>query len=204
MVNSKEPVVGQQTNTPDKPKKKMGRPTDYSLELATELCDYLASGMSLNSACKQKNMPHKVTVFRWLSLSNEELWANDFRNQYARAKQESADMMAEEILEIANTPSRGKVTITRTTKDKDGNEVTVTEVREDDMLGHRRLQVDTRKFLMAKMKPKIYGDKMDLTTDGEKIEIGRGMSIEEINAVLDRAEKERKEAAKAASAETTE
>lgn len=194
MVKSTEPVIGQQTDTLTTPK--MGRPTDYSAELAAELCSYLASGISLNSTCRKKGMPSKNTVFRWLSLSNEELWRDDFRDQYARAKQESADMMAEEILDISNTPSKGKVTTTRTTTDKDGNSVTVVEVREDDRLGHRRLQVDTRKFLMAKMKPKIYGDKMDLTTDGEKIEIGRGMSIEEINAILARAEAEKAEESK--------
>lgn len=33
-----------------------------------------------------------------------------------------------------------------------------------------RLRVDTRKFLMAKMKPKKYGDKVDLTSGGEKIQ----------------------------------
>jgi hypothetical protein len=166
----------------------------YSAELAGELCGYLAQGMSLRKACAKKGMPGMTTVFMWLSLSNKQLWRDDFREQYARAKQESADMMAEQILDIANTPTKGKVTITKTIMDKDGKPVTTIEVREDDMLGHRRLQIDTRKFLMAKMKPKIYGDKMDLTTDGEKIEVGRGMSIEEINAVLARAEKERKEA----------
>jgi hypothetical protein len=192
MVNSKEPVAGQQTNTLKTPVKK-GRPTIYTAELAGELCSYLAQGMSLRKACAKKGMPGITTVFMWLSLSNGELWRDDFREQYARAKQEAADMMAEEILDIANKPTKGKVVITKTSKDKDGNEVTTTEVREDDMLGHRRLQIDTRKFLMAKMKPKIYGDKMDLTTDGEKIEIGRGMSIEEINAILARAEQERKD-----------
>jgi len=195
MVKSKEPVVGQQAKTPKTPKK-MGRPTIYSLELATELCGYLAMGESLRTACARKGMPSVKTVFLWLSESNEELWRDDFLHQYTRAKQEAADAMAEEILDISNTPTKGKVTVTRTSKDKDGNEVTVTEVREDDMLGHRRLQIDTRKFLMAKMKPKIYGDKMDLTTDGEKIEIGRGMSIEEINAILARAEAEKAEEAK--------
>lgn len=176
MVKSKEPVVGQQTKTLDKPRKKMGRPTVYTLELATQLCDYLSQGMSLYTACKQNGMPGKVTVFRWLSLSNEELWANDFRNQYARAKQEAADMMAEQILDIAD----------------EAIEATADNKLLNARIQRNRLRIDTRKFLMAKMKPKIYGDKMDLTTDGEKIEIGRGMSIEEITAILDRAEAERK------------
>lgn len=175
MVNSTEPVTGQQ------PKTKMGRPTIYSLELATQLCDYLSNGMSLRKACAKPGMPAKAQVFKWLSLSNEELWRDDFRDQYARAKQESADAMADELLDIAEEPLL---------KDDNGKLVNAAIQR-------NKLRIDTRKFLMAKMKPKIYGDKMDLTTDGEKIEIGRGMSIEEITAILERAEQERKEAEKA-------
>lgn len=203
MSEPKAPVSGQSTISTGGPRKKMGRPTIYSAELATTLCDYLARGESLRTACAHKGMPDVKTVFNWFSESNKELWRNDFLQQYTRAKQEAADMLAEQILDISNTPAKGKVTTTRTTTDKDGNAVTITEVREDDMLGHRRLQVDTRKFLMAKMKPKIYGDKFDVTSDGEKIEVGRGMTIEEINAILDRAEKERREVAKANTAPQT-
>lgn len=180
MVKIAEPVVGQQNTSRGR-----GRPTNYSAELAAEFCNYLAQGMSMRKACKQKNMPAMTTVFRWLSESNTELWANDFREQYARAKQESADAMAEDILDISDEKVKYL---------GDGKPNTAEIAR-------NRLRVDTRKFLMAKMKPKIYGDKMDLTTDGEKIEIGRGMSIEEIQAILDRAEAEKK--TEAANAEKT-
>ena len=35
------------------------------------------------------------------------------------------------------------------------------------MLGHRKLQIDTRKWMLSKMLPKIYGDKLELTGDKE-------------------------------------
>lgn len=83
----------------------------------------------------------------------------DFLKQYARAKEESADAMAEDILDIADTPRIGTVTKTK----PDGS----VETREGDMIEHRRLQVDARKWLASKLKPKKYGDRVDLTnSDG--------------------------------------
>lgn len=73
--------------------------------------------------------------------------------------------MAEEILYIADNTEEGETIVIK--EDREGNPIT--ETRTGDMLGHRRLQIDTRKFLMAKMKPKRYGDKLDLTSDGEKL-----------------------------------
>lgn len=178
-MDKQEPVAGQATTSTIPPsKKKMGRPTIYSAELAATLCNYLSRGMSLRTACKQPGMPNVSTVFLWFSESNKELWRQDFIDQYTRAKQEAADAMAEDILDIADAPLL---------KDDDAKLVNAAIQR-------NRLRIDTRKFLMAKMKPKVYGDKFDVTSDGEKIEIGRGMGIEEITAILERAEKERNEA----------
>lgn len=153
MSDAQEPVVGQH--------KKMGRPSIYTPELAAELCYYLSMGESLRTACKHKGMPTVKTVFLWLSASNKAEWRDDFLQQYTRAKEEAADAMAEEILYIADTPKHGVEKVTKANG--------VTEIKEGDMLGHRRLQIDTRKFIMAKMKPKKYGDKVDLTSGGEKI-----------------------------------
>ncbi len=117
-----------------------GRPTKYTQELADRICERLALGESMRTVCREEGMPVMSTIFKW--LRENEL----FSEQYARAKQESADAMSEELLEIADNPS---------------NE----DVNRD------RLRVDARKWLMAKMKPKKYGDKMDVTTDGKPINV---------------------------------
>jgi outer membrane lipoprotein-sorting protein len=46
----------------------------------------------------------------------------------------------------------------------------------------QRLRVDTRKWLMAKMKPKVYGEKLDLTSDGKVLPapIYGGQSTKEV------------------------
>lgn len=139
-------------------KPKRGRPTIFTQKIADELCAHLAMGESLRTACARKNMPAVKTVFNWFHRYP------DFVQQYEKAKQEAADAMAEEILDIADTPLIGEeITI------KGYGKKQTVEVSRKEMLGHRRLQIDTRKFLMAKMKPKRYGEKLDLTTDGEKL-----------------------------------
>lgn len=135
----------------------MARPCEYTKELADKICEQLANGWSLRTVCDADEMPSVATVFSWMRKDPE------FLKQYARAKQESADAMAEELLHIADTPLEGE----EVTIKGDGTQ----EVKRADMLGHRRLQIDSRKWLMAKMKPKKYGDQLDLTSKGEQIAV---------------------------------
>ena len=67
-------------------------------------------------------------------------------------------MLAEDMLHIADTPQLG-VTIKNGPK---GEEVT-----QGDMIDHRRLQVDARKWNAARMAPKKYGDRSETTHKGD-------------------------------------
>ena len=98
-------------------------------------------------------MPDKATVFRWLSAEQQK----DFRNQYARARDVQADVIFDEMLDIADTPVVGLKTISKPTG---------VETVEGDMIDHRRLQIETRKWLIGKMAPKKYGDKQQLEHSG--------------------------------------
>src|SRR5688572_29285293 len=129
-----------------------GRPSTYSQELADSICEELALGQSMRNVCAAETMPAMSTVFKWLREKPE------FSEQYEKAKIEAADAMAEDLLHIADTPMMGEI---RTIK-PDGT----IEIKQDEMLGHRRLQVDSRKWLMSKMKPKKYGEKVDVTSGG--------------------------------------
>ena len=95
--------------------------------------------------CKDDDMPCRVTIFSWMA-SRE-----DFLNKYARAREAQADKLAEEIVMIADTPVNGIKT-----KTNDKGEI---ETIEGDMIEHRRLQVDARKWYASKLAPKKYGDK---------------------------------------------
>lgn len=133
----------------------VGRPTIYTQELADEICEHLALGESIRTVCAPKHMPSIQTFFRWLREKPE------FSEQYARAKQESADAMAEDIIDIADDGSNDWME--RHYRDQ-------TEwVTNGEALQRSKLRVDTRKWLMAKMKPKRYGDKIDMTTNGKDL-----------------------------------
>ncbi|WP_395707572.1 terminase small subunit protein [Casimicrobium huifangae] len=130
----------------------MGRPSDYTEDMAIEICARLASGESLVRMCKADDMPSVSTVYRWIQAHEE------FRDNYTRAREDQADTLADEILDIANTPVVGVKTKT--------NEKGEVETTEGDMIEHRRLQVDARKWIAAKLKPKKYGDKQQTEVTG--------------------------------------
>ena len=95
------------------------------------------------SICSDSEMPAQSTVFLWL-LRN-----TTFSENYARARTAWAESEFERMMQIADTPQPG---IKTKTTDKG------TEVIEGDMIEHRRLQVDARKWALARMFPKKYGD----------------------------------------------
>ena len=133
--------------------KKDGFPPSYSPESAQEILERLASGESLRAICRDVHMPSDMSVRRW--VIND---VDGFASQYAQARDIGLDVIADEILEISDTPMEG----VRTEQSADGTK----EVRED-MLGHRKLQVHTRMQLLAKWNPKKYGDKQDINLSGQ-------------------------------------
>lgn len=69
----------------------MGRPSDFSPELANLICERIADGQSLRDLCEAEDMPSRETVRRWLSQNEA------FRAQYAHAREEQADAYADQI-----------------------------------------------------------------------------------------------------------
>ena len=132
-------------------KRPRGRPSLYTLALAEEVCERLSNGETLEDICRSAHMPATRTVYLW--TETHESFAADF----ARARTRGFDAIAAEALRIANTPHEGVEYITK----GDGSE----ETRRGDMLGHRKLQIETRLKLLAKWDPKRYGEKLALEVD---------------------------------------
>ena len=135
------------------PKRKRGRPSSYTPEIASEICLMLSEGKSLRSICRKASFPTESTVREW-ALDN----VNGFSAHYARAREIGYSRLAEEILTIADTPKLGK----KIKKTDDGEETVI-----GDMVEHRKLQIDARKWMLSKMLPKVYGDKLSLEGGGE-------------------------------------
>jgi hypothetical protein len=134
-------------------------------DVQREICRRIIEGESVRTICKDSSMPAQSTVFEWLARDPE------FRAAYSLAKQLLAETLAEEILEISNTPQPG----VKTTTKADGS----VEIVEGDMIEHRRLQVDARKWLAGKLAPKRYGDSSMLRVGGMDADRGQ-LSREEI------------------------
>ena len=96
-------------------------------------------------------MPVPSTISRWCEKDPI------FAQRFARAREDGFDRIAEETLLIADTPVVGDITTVET--DGEGDVVRRT-VKTDDMINHRKLQVETRLKLLAKWDPKRYGERV--------------------------------------------
>lgn len=135
-----------------------GRPTKYTQKLANEICQRIAQGETVRSICRDKKMPSTVTVYSWLLDEDKK----EFLNQYEKAKNVQAELMFEELLEIADDGSNDWLT----KQNKDGSEY---DVPNPEVVQRSRLRVDTRKWYLSKVLPKKFGDKLDMTTNGKDL-----------------------------------
>lgn len=137
---------------PIKPKKNktVGRPEKYSKEIAEQIAEQIATtNKGLITICSEnQRFPSYRTVQRWIEDDTHE-----FCRVYARAKMLQAEFMREEIVKISDHT------------DEDHTPFTGANVIQRD-----KLKIETRKWLMAKLHPKKYGDKIDITSDHEKIQ----------------------------------
>lgn len=126
-----------------------GRPSEYTKEMGSKICAELAQGKSLRKVCLPDEMPAIATIFNWFRAYPE------FLAQYARAKEESTEAMNEMILDLGDEA----IELAQTTDPKASGAV-VQAVK---------LKADNLKWVMSKMKPKKYGDKIDMTTNGKDL-----------------------------------
>lgn len=117
------------------------------------ILERLEAGESLLKICETEGFPTDAAVRRWAVEDVE-----GFASEYTRARSIGYEKLADEILRIADTPIVGVKTKT--------NEKGEIETTEADMIEHRRLQVDTRKWMLSKMLPKRFGDKVQQEVSG--------------------------------------
>lgn len=123
----------------------MGQKSKFNQEDGDTICAALAEGHSLLSICEAMGIPY-TTAKRW------ETDIPEHAANVARAREMGCHALAEQALQIADTPHLGVI---RTTKPDGG-----VEERFEDMTSHRKLQIDTRKWLLSRWLPKVYGDKL--------------------------------------------
>ena len=124
-----------------------GRPTKYDINLAYKICTRIAHGEPLIKICQEEDMPHVSSVYLWLSRFSE------FSDMYAKAREDQADTLADEIQAIAD--AEPKVIV-----DDAGN-----AKYDSAHINWMRLRMDARKWVAAKLKPRKYGDRVELAGD---------------------------------------
>jgi hypothetical protein len=131
--------------------KKASRST-YTKQMADIICIRLSEGESLKEIVRSEGMPDRATVYRWL------LEQPAFCDMYTRAREEQADTLADEIIAIADeSPEINEI------RDKHGD---VVDIKIDSgYVAYQKQRIEARKWTAMKLKPKKYGDKLELAGD---------------------------------------
>lgn len=137
--------------------KKIGRPVEWTKERIDQKCTEIfllmeTEGLSIRKILQRSDMPSNKEFCRWIK-KNE-----DLSKHYARAREERAEFIFDEILEIADN-SNADAWIDDAGQTKIDGEA----------IQRSKLKIDARKWMLGKMQPKKYGDKMDVTSGGEAI-----------------------------------
>jgi hypothetical protein len=135
--------------------KKIGRPSAFTEEKAQEICRRIAEGESMRHICLLEGMPSQSMIYRWLDENKS------FREQYAHAREKQADAFLDQIQEIAHD-GRNDWEIQECERTKQDRIVLHAE-----HVQRSRLRVDTLKWVMSKLAPKKYGDKLDIEHSGK-------------------------------------
>lgn len=159
-----------------------GRPEIYNRDLADAVCAEIMQGFSLRTICKAESMPCITTVVKWLREKPE------FTSQYEKAKAEQADWLAEDMLDIADDGTNDWI-------EKQGKDGESYVALNSEHVQRSRLRIDTRKWIASKLKPKKYGEKIEIGGDKEnpinhKITVGHELSeiltLEQLEKVKER------------------
>lgn len=116
----------------------MGRPSTYTPEIADAICERIAAGESLRAICEEDGAPDRKSVLRWLDADA------DFAAKYARAREHQADAMDDRILSVAERTEAGALNPKAA-----------------------RVVIGALQWRAAKLKPKVYGEKIDHSVSGE-------------------------------------
>jgi hypothetical protein len=147
-------------------KRSVGRPVEWEEDnpVWEEVVSRMATGKSLSSVLREPGMPPWATFNRMLR-SNEQL-----RVAYDKAVQDRADKLADEIIELSDAVMPEGLR---------GPEASA-------WVQQKRLQVDARKWVASKLKPRTYGDRIDVSVVDQRISV-----IDAINEAQARVEYDR-------------
>jgi hypothetical protein len=136
MATKKKPTTAKKQTAPRSPLERH--------QAAQKVFEGMRQGLSALKACKAVNLSQS-TLNRWMNEDSE------LAEEYARAREDLLEIVAEQIMEISDEPvptlANGAV--------------------DSGAIQKQKLQVDTRRWLLSKLAPKKWGDKLELSGDKE-------------------------------------
>ena len=130
-----------------KSKKPNGRPTIFTEILAAKICQRIADGESIRAICSDPDMPSTTAVFRWIASGKYD----GFRQLYEASMQIRLETLGDGLIELADAPI----------------ERNAAGAIDSAAVQMRRLQIETRRWILSKLLPRKYGDRMGLDHQGE-------------------------------------
>ena len=129
----------------------MGRPVKWPQEhpVWREIVARVSAGKSVSTVLADKDMP------TWTGFQNMLAQDESLQAAYDKAVQDRADKMADEILELSDQEMPA------------GLEGAMASA----WVQQKRMQVDARKWIASKLKPRVYGDRIDMTVRDERISV---------------------------------
>ncbi|HAW9010743.1 TPA: DNA-binding protein [Escherichia coli] len=144
--------------------KRVGRPHGYTEEKALEICELVADGQSINKISKMPGMPARSTILKWFRDVPE------FSDLYMRAKEIGFEVLADEIIDLSDAAENIK----------------------KEELNRHHLMIETRKWLLAKLQPRKYGERVtqEIVGNREEAPVQVEVTKEEIARIVQEVEDE--------------
>lgn len=112
----------------------------FSWDVANTICDLVAEGQNLHVIGKMNGFPPRWRIYEWFKEEPA------FSDNYARAREDRADWRSSKIDEVVGQMLNAQIEPAAA-----------------------RVAIDAHKWQAGKEKPKVYGDKQDVTSNGETI-----------------------------------
>lgn len=128
----------------------MARLSEYDFELCKEICKRIEEGENIKQILSSnKSYPDFTTWCRWKNEHDE------LHNLYTRSIQNKAEMIDAKIDEVLDEVKMNKLEVPQA-----------------------RLIIDTLKWKAGKYYPKMFGDKVDVTSGGDKLKTNAPVTIQ--------------------------
>ena len=127
-------------------KSRTGRPTIKTPELCAEICRRISEGETLTNICRDPDMPAWTTVYDWKKADES------FRQAFMRAREQQADVWADELVDISDA-----------------------ELPTREAIRRARLRMQSRQWLAGKFNPQFA----DKPTTQVGVNVGVGVVLPE-------------------------